>query len=61
MEVLPGVDELIPRYPGGAASLTAWATGPNHELGGLTPAEILGKREPDVVIALAVSMQPTGS
>ena len=43
--VLPGLTEVIDRYPGGALSLSHWATTPNPDLGDLTPAQALTRRD----------------
>jgi excisionase family DNA binding protein len=43
-QALPGLAELIEHYPGTPLSLTVWATSPNPDLGGITPAEALTRR-----------------
>lgn len=40
-QALPELPELIEHYPGTPLSLTVWATSPNPDLGGLTPAAAL--------------------
>jgi hypothetical protein len=42
--VLPGLKQVIAAYPGGALSLTNWATSPSPDLGGLTPAQTLTRQ-----------------
>jgi Protein of unknown function (DUF2384) len=42
--VLPGLKEVIAAYPGGALSLTSWATSPSPDLDGATPAQTLTRR-----------------
>jgi hypothetical protein len=42
--VLPGLADLIAVFPGGALSLTNWATTPSPDLDGLPPAEGLARR-----------------
>lgn len=42
--VLPGLKRVIAAYPGGALSLTHWATSPSPDLDGLTPAQTLTRR-----------------
>ncbi len=42
--VLPGLKQLISTYPGGALSLTIWATAPSPDLDGVTPAQVLARR-----------------
>jgi hypothetical protein len=42
--VLPGLKQVISTYPGGALSLTIWATSPSPDLDGATPAQILTRR-----------------
>jgi hypothetical protein len=41
---LPGLKQLIAAYPGGALSLTIWATSPTPDLDGSTPARALAHR-----------------
>jgi hypothetical protein len=41
---LPGLKQLIAAYPGGALSLTIWATSPTPDLDGSTPARVLARR-----------------
>jgi hypothetical protein len=43
--VLPGLKQLISTYPGGALSLTTWATSPSPDLDGATPAQVLARRD----------------
>jgi hypothetical protein len=40
----PGLKQLIAAYPGGALSLTIWATSPTPDLDGSTPARALARR-----------------
>lgn len=42
--VLPGLKQVISTYPGGALSLTIWATSPSPDLDGTTPAQTLARR-----------------
>jgi hypothetical protein len=42
--VLPGLKQVIAAYPGGALSLTSWATSPSVDLDGVTPAQTLARR-----------------
>ena len=42
--VLPGLKQAIAAYPGGALSLTSWATSPSPDLDGVTPAQALARR-----------------
>jgi hypothetical protein len=42
--VLPGLKQVISAYPGGALSLTRWATSPSPDLDGVTPAQTLTRR-----------------
>jgi hypothetical protein len=42
--VLPGLKQVISTYPGGALSLTIWATSPSSDLDGATPAQTLTRR-----------------
>jgi hypothetical protein len=42
--VLPGLKQVISTYPGGALSLTIWATSPSPDLDGATPAQRLARR-----------------
>jgi hypothetical protein len=42
--VLPGLKQVISTYPGGALSLTIWATSPSPDLDGATPAQTLTRR-----------------
>jgi hypothetical protein len=42
--VLPGLAQVIAAYPGGALSLTAWATSPSADLDDATPAQALARR-----------------
>jgi hypothetical protein len=42
--VLPGLKQVISIYPGGALSLTIWATSPSPDLDGATPAQTLTRR-----------------
>ena len=42
--VLPGLKQVIAAYPGGALSLTSWATSPSPDLDGATPAQTLARR-----------------
>jgi hypothetical protein len=42
--VLPGLKQAIAAYPGGALSLTSWATSPSPDLDGATPAQTLTRR-----------------
>jgi hypothetical protein len=42
--VLPGLKQVISVYPGGALSLTIWATSPSPDLDGATPAQTLTRR-----------------
>lgn len=42
--VLPGLKQVIAAYPGGALSLTVWATSPSSDLDGATPAQTLSRR-----------------
>lgn len=39
--VLPGLDRLIAAYPGTPLALTTWATTPNADLDGYTPAKAM--------------------
>jgi hypothetical protein len=41
---LPGLKQLIAAYPGGALSMTIWATSPTPDLDGSTPARALAHR-----------------
>lgn len=41
---LSGLKQLIAAYPGGALSLTRWATSPSPDLDGATPAQVLTRR-----------------
>jgi hypothetical protein len=41
---LPGLADVIAAYPGTALSLSTWATTPNADLDGLTPAQALTRR-----------------
>jgi hypothetical protein len=41
---LPGLKQLIAAYPGGALSMTIWATSPTPDLDGNTPASTLTRR-----------------
>ncbi len=41
---LPALKQLIAAYPGGALSLTVWATSPSPDLDGATPAQVLARR-----------------
>ncbi|MBB3040023.1 helix-turn-helix domain-containing protein [Hoyosella altamirensis] len=50
---VPGVAQLRHVYPGGAVSLTQWATTPNAELDGATPAEELAAGRIDAVLKAA--------
>jgi hypothetical protein len=43
--VLPGLKQVIAAYPGGALSLTSWATSPSPDLDGVTPAQALARRD----------------
>ncbi|HLM84790.1 MAG TPA: hypothetical protein VK272_01235 [Solirubrobacteraceae bacterium] len=43
--VLPGLKQVISTYPGGALSLTVWATSPSPDLDGATPAQALARRD----------------
>ncbi len=43
--VLPGLKQVIAIYPGGALSLTSWATSPSPDLDGVTPAQALARRD----------------
>ena len=43
--VLPGLEQVIAAYPGGALSLTSWATLTSADLDGRTPAQILARRD----------------
>lgn len=52
---LPGLARLRAVFPGGSVSLTEWATTPNTELEGATPADMLAaERVEEVVRAAAV-------
>ena len=42
--VLPGLKQVISTYPGGALSLTIWATSPSPDLDAATPAQVLSRR-----------------
>jgi hypothetical protein len=42
--MLPGLKEVIAAYPGGALSMTFWATAPSPDLDGATPAQTLIRR-----------------
>jgi|HubBroStandDraft_2_1064218.scaffolds.fasta_scaffold00096_4 hypothetical protein len=42
--VLPGLKQVISTYPGGALSLTIWATSPSPDLDATTPAHALSRR-----------------
>ncbi len=42
--VLPGLKQVIAAYPGGALSLTSWATSPSPDLDGVTPTQTLTRR-----------------
>lgn len=42
--VLPGLKQVIVAYPGGALSLTHWATSPSSDLDDVTPAQTLARR-----------------
>ncbi len=42
--VLPGLKQVISIYPGGALSLTIWATSPSPDLDRATPAQTLTRR-----------------
>jgi hypothetical protein len=42
--VLPGLKQVISAYPGGALSLTIWATSPSPDLDAATPAQVLSRR-----------------
>jgi hypothetical protein len=42
---LPGLAELLAAYPGGALALSTWASTPNPDLDGLTPAQALARRD----------------
>jgi hypothetical protein len=42
--VLPGLKQVISTYPGGALSLTIWATSPSPDLEGAAPAQVLASR-----------------
>jgi hypothetical protein len=41
--VLPGLKQVIAAYPGGALSLTSWATTRSPDLDGVTPAQTLAR------------------
>jgi hypothetical protein len=51
--VLPGLPDVIGAYPGGALSLSAWATAPNPDLGDIAPAQALARRGGGVARVLA--------
>lgn len=42
--VLPGLKQVIAAYPGGALSLTSWATSPSPDLDGAPAAQVLARR-----------------
>jgi hypothetical protein len=50
---VPGLRLLRASFPGGVVSLTEWATEPNVELDGATPADALGKGEVEAVVRAA--------
>lgn len=52
---LSGLAALRAVFPGGAVSMTEWATAPNVELGGATPAEELAAGRVDVVVRAAAT------
>lgn len=53
--VLPGLDLLIAAYPGTPLALSIWATTPNADLDGLTPAQaMLTARSVEWVLSEAV-------
>ncbi len=57
--VLPGLKQLISTYPGGALSLTIWATSPSPDLDGTTPAQVLARRGgPSRVLEAARALTP---
>jgi len=50
---VPGLARLREVFPGGAVSMTEWATSPNVELEGATPADELAAGHVDVVVHAA--------
>jgi hypothetical protein len=50
---VPGLARLRKVFPGGAVSMTEWATSPNVELEGATPADELAAGHVDVVVHAA--------
>jgi hypothetical protein len=44
-DALPGLAQVIAAYPGTSLALTVWATSPSADLGGLTPAEAMARRD----------------
>lgn len=53
---VPGLAELQQVFPGGAVTLSSWATAPNIELGGATPAAALAAGHVDQVVLAAKSL-----
>lgn len=54
-EALPGLRHVITSYPGTSLALTVWATSPNSDLEGRTPAETM-LRDSDRVVALSQAL-----
>ncbi len=56
---LPNLKQLIDAYPGGALSLTTWATSPSADLSGATPAQTMTRRGgPARVLEAASALAP---
>lgn len=51
--VLPGLAKLREAFPGGAVSMSAWASRPHTDLGGDTPADRLASGQVEDVIHIA--------
>jgi hypothetical protein len=59
--VLPGLAEVIAHYPGGALSLSQWATTPNPDLSDLTPAQALTRHDGPGRVLAALEAISTGA
>ena len=53
---LPGLAQLRQVFPGGLVSLSRWATTPNVELDGKTPADVLAAGRVDDVVRVAATL-----
>jgi hypothetical protein len=57
---LQGLEQLIASYPGGAVSLSVWATAGQPELDGATPRQALRAGRVDEVVRLAAALDAAG-